>query len=111
VLYGWHIRFEALLTEHGHAERDEFRHQLRDLYIPGGDVGFWQAAIRDREDPDHGELAARVREREIFLVELLYTDHEGGQPSITLFVVTPRDDEGWLCSAVRHWNLDRPDPR
>ena len=111
VLSGWHIRFEALLTEHGHAERDEFRRQLRDLYIPGGDVGFWQGAIRDRDDPFHGDLAAKVREREIFLIELLYTDHEGGQPSITLFVVTPREDEGWLCSAVRHWNLDRPDPR
>ena len=111
VISGWHIRMEAVLDEHGHAERDEFRKQIRDLYIPGGDVGFWQAAIRDQNDPDYGELAARVREREIFLVELLYTDHEGGQPSITLFVVTPRDDEGWLCSAVRHWNLDRPDPR
>jgi len=111
VISGWHIRMEPVLAEHGHAERDEFRTQIRDLYIPGGDVGFWQAAIRDRDDPDYGELATRVREREIFLIELLYTDHEGGQPSITLFVVTPRDDEGWLCSAVRHWNLDRPDPR
>jgi hypothetical protein len=111
VLSGWHIRFEAVLAEHGHAEPDEFRRQLRDLYIPGGDVGFWQGAIRDRDDPDHGPLAERVRNREIFLIELLYTDHEGGQPSITLFVVTPREDEGWLCSAVRHWNLDRPDPR
>jgi hypothetical protein len=111
VLNGWHIRMEALLTEHGHAERDEFHRQLRDLYIPGGDVGFWQAAIRDQDDPDHAELATRVRERAVFLIELLYTDHEGGQPSITLFVVTPRDDDGWLCSAVRHWNLDRPDPR
>jgi hypothetical protein len=111
VLNGWHIRMEALLTEHGHGERDEFHRQLRDLYIPGGDVGFWQAAIRDQDDPDHAELATRVRERAVFLIELLYTDHEGGQPSITLFVVTPRDDDGWLCSAVRHWNLDRPDPR
>jgi hypothetical protein len=30
------------------AEPDEFRPQLRDLYVPGDDVGFWQAAIRDR---------------------------------------------------------------
>jgi len=26
-------------------------------------------------------------------------------------VVAPYDDDGWYCSAVRHWNLDRPDPR
>jgi hypothetical protein len=110
VLSGWHIRMEALLTEHGHAERDEFRKQIRDLYIPGGDVGFWQAAIRDQDDRDHGELAARVREREIFLIELLYTTTK----VVSNRRVVRRDTarrRGWLCSAVRHWNLDRPDPR
>jgi hypothetical protein len=111
VLNGWHIRLEQLLSEHPHAERDEFRAQTRDLYIPGGDVGFWQAAIRDADDPEYAELVQHVRSRELFLIELLYTDHEGQQPSITLFVVAPYDDAGWYCSAVRHWNLDRPDPR
>jgi hypothetical protein len=111
VLHGWHLRLERLGTEHGRAERDEFRPQTRDLYIPGGDVGFWQGAIRDRDDPEYAETVARVRDRELFLLELLYTDHQGEQPSITLFVVAPYDDDGWYCSAVRHWNLDRPDPR
>ena len=46
-----------------------------------------------------------------FLVELLYTDHEGGQRTIGQFVVGPREDGGWMCSMVRHWYLDRPDPR
>jgi hypothetical protein len=111
VLHGWHLHLEPVRTEHAHAERDEFRPQTRDLYIPGGDVGFWQAAIRDRDDPEYAEMVARVRDRELFLIELLYTDHQGEQPSITLFVVAPYDDDGWYCSAVRHWNLDRPDPR
>ena len=112
VLHGWHVRLEALLTEHGHAERDEFRPQQRDLYIPGGDIGFWQAAIRDPEDPKYRGLSERIQARAVFLVELLYTDHQGEQPSITLFVVNPLDDgDGWSCAAVRHWNLDRPDPR
>jgi hypothetical protein len=111
VLHGWHLRLERLLTEHGHADRDQFRAQTRDLYIPGGDVGFWQAAIRDHDDPEYADMVARVQAREQFLIELLYTDHQGDQPSITLFVVTPYDDDGWYCSAVRHWNLDRPDPR
>jgi hypothetical protein len=111
VLNGWHVRLERLLSDHPHAEREEFRPQTRDLYIPGGDVGFWQAAIRDADDPEYRELADRVLQRELFLIELLYTDHEGQQPSITLFVVAPYDDDGWYCSAVRHWNLDRPDPR
>src|SRR4029079_18039972 len=112
VLHGWHVRLEALLTEHGHAERDEFRPQQRDLYIPGGDIGFWQAAIRGPEDPEYRGLSERIQARAVFLVELLYTDHQGEQPSITLFVVNPSDDgDGWSCAAVRHWNLDRPDPR
>ena len=48
-------------------------------------------------------------------IELLYSDHEGGQRTISLFSVTPReagdDPSRWLCSVARHWNLDRPDPR
>ena len=111
VLHGWHLRLEQLLTEHAHAEREEFRPQTRDLYIPGGDVGFWQAAIRDHDDPEYAEMVARARGRALFLIELLYTDHQGDQPSITLFVVAPYDGDGWYCSAVKHWNLDRPDPR
>jgi hypothetical protein len=53
----------------------------------------------------------RVHARKLFLIELLHTDHQGDQPSITLFVVAPYDEDGWYCSAVKHWNLDRPDPR
>jgi hypothetical protein len=112
VLHGWHLRLESLLTEHAHADRDEFRPQQRDLYIPGGDVGFWQGAIRDAADTKYQEIVDRIRAREVFLIELLYTDHQGDQPSITAFVVNPMDDgEGWSSGAVRHWNLDRPDPR
>ena len=44
------------------------------------------------------------------LVELLYTDEEGAQRAITAFLLAP-GKERWLCSAIRHWNLDRPDPR
>jgi hypothetical protein len=112
VLHGWHLRLEPLLSEHAHAERDEFRPQQRDLYIPGGDIGFWQGAIRDSEDPEYQELVERVEARAVFLIELLYTDHQGDQPSITAFVVNPLDEgDGWSSGAVRHWNLDRPDPR
>ena len=39
-----------------------------------------------------------------------YTDEEGAQRAITAFLLAP-GKERWLCSAVRHWNLDRPDPR
>jgi len=39
-----------------------------------------------------------------------YTDEEGAQRAITAFLLAP-GKERWLCSAIRHWNLDRPDPR
>src|SRR5206468_3094529 len=34
-----------------HQPESEFRMQTRDLYIPGGDIGIWQGALRDRDDP------------------------------------------------------------
>jgi hypothetical protein len=45
------------------------------------------------------------------------TDHEGGQRTITRFLITPRTHKDqqqpwlWLCATGRHWNLDRADPR
>ena len=27
--------------------------QTRDMYIPPGDVGFWQGALRDPDDPQY----------------------------------------------------------
>jgi hypothetical protein len=74
-------------------------------------VGFWQAAIRDTNDPEYNALVEAVKEPRRFGIELLYTDHEGSQRTITYFVVTPRGEDKWFCSEVRHWNLDRPDPR
>jgi hypothetical protein len=111
VIQGWHLGLHRLGEDHPHAEPDAFRPQTRDLYVPAGDVGFWQAAIRDRNDPEYAALVEAVMARRVFGVELLYTDHEGTQRTITYFVLAPRGDEKWLCSAVRHWNLDRPDPR
>jgi hypothetical protein len=92
-------------------EPDAFRAQSRDLYVPSGDVGFWQAAVRDRDDADRAWLEQAVTERSIFLVHLLYSDHEGAQRAIGTFALAPGKDEQWLCSSVRHRNLDRPNPR
>jgi hypothetical protein len=48
-------------------------------------------------------------------VDLLYTDHEGGQPAITRFVLLPGADTGWRCDVTRHWSAvedaaNRPAP-
>ncbi len=111
VIHGWHLVLEDLHQPHEHAEPEEFRRQLRDLYVPGDDAGFWQAAIRDRGDTEYHDLLEAVRSRRVFAIELLYSDHEGGQRAIGRFAVAPSSDSEWLYSVVRHWNLDRPDPR
>src|SRR4029450_5289945 len=82
VIHGWHVVLEGLTQDHAHAEPDEFRRQLRDLYVPGDDVGFWQAAIRDRDDPEYGALLAAVQAPRLFAIELMYSDHAGGQRAI-----------------------------
>lgn len=111
VLHGWDVRLEDLANLPDPSPPEQFRRQGRDLYIPPGDVGLWQGAVREADDPLQGALAERAATRERFAIDLLYGDHEGGQRAITRFGVFPRGDEGWLCSAVRHWNLDRDDPR
>jgi hypothetical protein len=111
VIHGWHLGLEDVTSEHPHAEPERFRPQTRDLYVPGDSVAFWQAAIRDQDDPEYAPLADRIRAPRIFTIELLYTDNEGGQRGITRFGIARLGDDRWLCSAVRHWNLDRPDPR
>lgn len=44
-------------------------------------------------------------------VDLLYGDHEGGQRTVSRFVLIQRDDGSRLAAVSRHWNLDRPEPR
>ena len=40
-----------------------------------------------------------------------YGDHEGGQRVLSRFLLTPLDSGNWLVQVIRHWNVDRPDPR
>ena len=54
-----------------------FRRQQRDLYIPAGDTGFWQGAVRDRSDPYHEPLRTAASAGERILVDVLYGDYEG----------------------------------
>jgi hypothetical protein len=114
VLQGWHPRLDYRPGQ-PHADADEFRRQGRDLYVPTSGIGFWQGAVRDADDDAYAGLVAAIKERQRFIIELLYSDHEGGQRAISLFSVIPReggdDPDQWLCTVARHWNLDRPDPR
>jgi hypothetical protein len=116
VIHGWHLWPHRAASEIHPPPPEEFRPHSRDMYVPAGDTSFWQGAVRDREDLLYGPLGAAIAEGRGVSVDILYGDHEGGQRTITRFFTRPRDtadDEPWLwsCSTVRHWNLDRPDPR
>jgi hypothetical protein len=114
ILHGWHIvagwRRERLET---HPEVELFRLQLRDLYVPPSDTGFWQASIRGPQDEYRPAVEAALSgEDEGFSVFLLYGDHEGGQRTISRFGLRRHEEAGrWFCSVTRHWTLEGPDPR
>jgi hypothetical protein len=116
VCQGWGVRVGLTRSRVDHFAADEFRIQTRDLYIPAGDIGLWQGAIRDRDDPGYREVADAASRREPMTIELLYSDQVGLQRTITRFSLAPvrRDGGGEadrLISAGQHWYLDRAGPR
>jgi hypothetical protein len=111
VLQAWQGYGELLTGREQPADVDDFRPLRRDQYIAAGDVGIWQAAVRDSADPLNAALTAVATEHVGFTVDLLYTDQVGGQRTISRFGVLPGDDGGWVTAAARHWYLDAPGPR
>jgi hypothetical protein len=111
VLHGWDPVASWRDAAQPHAEPGEFRVLTRDLYIPAADVGLWQGAIRDPSEQVFTDLKLAIDARQRITIDLLYSDHEGGQRTISRFSVLPVPGADWLCSVVKHWNLDRSDPR
>jgi hypothetical protein len=111
VIHGWYV---ATHERTGEAPKpvEKFRRQQLDLYVPAGDSGFWQGAIRDRDDPDYGPLRSAAERGQRVMVDVLYGDHEGGQRTITRFAIANWPEvEGERVQVLRHWNIDRADPR
>jgi hypothetical protein len=71
---GWHF-YPDWRHEDAHAPLDEFRRQTRDLYIPVGDIGFWQGALREPGDPSYSPARKVIEDRQPWTVEFLYGDH------------------------------------
>lgn len=109
VLHGW------WMTDHvGPAEPpplDEMNRLSRDIFVAAGDVGFWQGSFRDPQSEGFRDARRRIEARETLGVSVMYGDLEGGQRTITRFAMVPRPDGGYLVSAGRVWNIDRPAPR
>jgi hypothetical protein len=127
ALHGWRF-YPHQRRDRDHAPLEEFERQNRDLYVPVGDIGFWEGTFRD---PGHrGYAGARkvIEARGPWTVELLYGDYDGGQRVVTRFAVLPytppaqgadpppgdpdpAPERAWVTMASRTWNIDRPDPR
>ena len=110
VLHGWSFDPDRQVNE-PHRPPEEFTRLTRDLYVPAGDVGFWQGAFRDPTAPEFAAAREAIDARRWLIVDLLYGDHEGGQRVISRFSMQPRDDGSWLAVVGRHWNVDAADPR
>jgi hypothetical protein len=111
VLQAWHFAARRPDLSTPHAEPAEHRPQTRDLYVPAGDTGFWQGAIRDADDPFREGLREAFDAGGVLTVDLLYGDHEGGQLTISRFILAREQDGHWRPGVVRHWLLEGVDPR
>jgi hypothetical protein len=112
VCQGWSVKAGpgSSLARASHTPPEEFRLQSRDLYIPAGDIGMWQGALRNPDDPVRAEAAEAVVAGQTLTVELLYSDQVGRQRTISRFSLIPANDT-WMASLVRHWYLDWDGPR
>jgi hypothetical protein len=87
-----------------------YRTLLRDLYIPPGDVGYWQIAFRPDETPAPPDILAAI-ENGYLVADVLYGDFEGGQRAVVRLGMAREEDGAWHLSNVRHWQVDRDGPR
>lgn len=108
VLHGGYVYPERRMASDDRAALENFRMLSRDLYIPPGKIGFWQVAYREA-DAGREEILQAVHGGRL-TVDLLYGDYEGGQRVVSRFGVF-REGDAWMLSVVRHWQVDRPNPR
>jgi len=109
VMHGWHVMV-GRQTERSHPPLEEFTAQIRDIYVASGDIGLWQGAERDPAADVFKVLSAAIAAGDDITLSMLYGDFEGGQRVITQFAVRG-GNQRWLAVAVRHFNVDRPEPR
>jgi hypothetical protein len=111
VLHGWRFEPGRRLGDQSAPDPKDFRGLTRDIYVPAGDSGFWQGAFREPASPEFTAARDAINGRATLTIDLLYGDFEGGQRTISRFSLLPVQEQGWLTSVGRHWNLDRPSPR
>jgi hypothetical protein len=90
----------------------EFRRQQLDLYVPAGETGYWQGAMRDPQEPGFDEVKAAVQNGTGLWIDVLYGDYHGGQRTIMRLGANAWPGvDGRRAAVLRYWNLDNDDPR
>src|ERR1700683_4637843 len=110
IIQAWNPLPERILGRTPHEDPAKFRPQTRALYIPPGGVGFWQGALRDPAERIYEGFAEAIKNRTPVTVDLLYTDMNGGQCTITRVVLIPGQQERWYGAVSQHWTLDNHTP-
>jgi len=112
VCQGWAVRAgQSSSSDYpSHTPLDDFRLQSRDLYIPAGDIGMWQGALRNPDDALRAAVADAIDTAQPLTVEILYSDQVGRQRTISRFSLTAAGDT-WITGLTRHWYLDWDGPR
>jgi hypothetical protein len=86
---------------------ENFVLQQRSLYVPAGDVGYWQGAIREC-DTDRGDgeaLRQAVESGSRLTLYLRYADQDGGHDTVTRYTLSTDENGDWLFGIGRHWSL------
>ncbi len=90
---------------------EDFRPQTRALWVPPGDVAFWQGALRDPAERIFDPMRQAIASGAVS-VDLLYRDHEGGQRTVSHFSMVRRGGEAeghevtWWSTLGNHRSLD-----
>jgi hypothetical protein len=111
VLASWKVKAElrdvAQINLEDVPNPSHFVLQQRSLYVPAGDVGFWQGAIRagDTDRGDADALRAAIKAGERIALFLRYGDQDGGHDTVTRYSLTPDEDGNWLVGITKHWTL------
>ena len=110
IIQAWNPIPERRLGRMPHEDPAKFRSQTRALYIPPAGLGFWQGALRDPAEPAYQGFAEAIKNRTPVTVDVLYSDMNGGQCTITRVILNPGQEDRWYAAVSQHWQLDTHTP-
>jgi hypothetical protein len=105
VLRSGHVAAGRPVPDATRPNTETFRQLQRDIYVPPGDLGYWQIGIRAGDDPFHDAVDAAARDGHAITVTLMYSNHFGGHETVSQFIVARGEDDAWITSGTRHWGI------